>query len=370
MASKATQRREWEALGGDTGNGFFKLARVTSEGVKTYSTITAFARVDTRSMESLSVDTTAIGGGIIRYGKEPVNYAFGNLAIEQGGVVWTRKGSEGRYASAQIIKGLCFSAAQLFPNKKRLGLYIVLGLPAKLFLEKPYLRQQIKDALDGQHFFTLDGGNTWYDYAIEVATVVMEGAGVFFNPIYAPLIKDTTESAAIDIGNQTCDLYAQRARRAMSHLCAGENLGADSVCQIFRDAFKAQTGTNPSELQVQSVLTAYISRHMPKVLTEKRKALPYPDIHVFGKRIEEKFFEETIGNGVRIIGDDIVTFILEKWATAGNGASFKPLVGIGGGQLLFADRLYKAFPQLEFTTNSIFDNAIGYSSLAASMLKK
>src|SRR5260370_29600114 len=84
------------------------------------------------------------------------------------------------------------------------------------------LRTRIKDMLDGVHKFSIDGGKTWRTVAIQVGTVVMEGAGALI--AYAEKLLPTTESAVVDIGQQTTDLYAQRGNVPMLDLCRNKHI--------------------------------------------------------------------------------------------------------------------------------------------------
>src|SRR2546429_4210053 len=73
------------------------------------------------------------------------------------------------------------------------------------------LRNSIKAALDGTHVFTMDNGMTFRHVTIEVATVVMEGSGTLIAYGDRTMSK-TTESAVIDIGGRTTDLYVARGQ--------------------------------------------------------------------------------------------------------------------------------------------------------------
>src|SRR5205085_741917 len=82
----------------------------------------------------------------------------------------------------------------------------VTALPAETYIKNTELRHTIKNALDGVHTFTLDGGKTWRTVSIEVANVVMEGAGALI--AYGDKnASKTAESAVIDVGGRTTDLY-------------------------------------------------------------------------------------------------------------------------------------------------------------------
>src|SRR5205823_2710016 len=91
------------------------------------------------------------------------------------------------------------------------GLYVVTGLPAETYIKNMALRNNIKTALDGTHVFTMDNNKSFRRVTIEVATVVMEGAGALI--AYGDKAANkTTESAVIDIGGRTTDLYVARGQ--------------------------------------------------------------------------------------------------------------------------------------------------------------
>lgn len=203
---------------------------------------TAFTRTDIHTLQKLGVEVEQ-NNFVIQYANEPFAYAFGDLALGQGVTVWSGRGDEQRYASSYAIKAALVSAASLVPDKE-FGLYLVSGLPADLYTHHPSLPTRIKETFDGPHRFTLDGGKTWRTCVIEVCTVVMEGAGALI--AFGGEIGKTSECGVIDIGAETCDLYAQRGKVPMPEYCKNEHFGVAQATQLLCEAFQRQYGAGPS----------------------------------------------------------------------------------------------------------------------------
>jgi plasmid segregation protein ParM len=135
---------------------------------------TAFATVDTQALRGLGIDTST--SLVVRFQTEAISYAIGDLAMEQYAEPWTGYGFIQRYASSYSLRGLLAVAASLIPDAE-FGVYVVMGLPAETYIKNMEMRQTIKNALDGSYIITVDGGQSWRTIHVEIALVVMEGAG-------------------------------------------------------------------------------------------------------------------------------------------------------------------------------------------------
>src|SRR5437588_9298239 len=121
------------------------------------------------------------------------------------------------------------------------------------------LRNNIKTALEGTHLFTVDYGKTYRRVTIEVATVVMEGAGALIT--YGDKsVSKTTESAAIDIGGRTTDLYVARGQVPVTDYCKGKPLGVETATQMLMDTFEDKHNRSLSLLEAREIMYAYASK--------------------------------------------------------------------------------------------------------------
>jgi hypothetical protein len=272
--------------------------------------------------------------------------------------VWNGRDDQNRYASHYSLRGLLVSAASLLPEKeKEFGLYVVSGLPADLYIKHPDLRQKIKAGLDGDHTFTLDSGATWRTAHVEVATVVMEGAGALIAS--GATLGKTTESAVVDVGGGTSDLYVQRGLVPMPDFCRGRRLGVETAQSILMDAFeKRYSPRTLSILEARDIMYAY-------AIGKKKN---YPQISVYGKAVEAAELHSMVDEAVRQVAGDIVSFVSSAWRQAGGAARFDPVLLIGGGYYYFYDALKEGIPHLQAPSDPTHANAIGYATLAARKL--
>ena len=292
---------------------------------------------------------------------EAVSYALGELALQQAIDPWSGLGDIERYASSSSLRGLLTVAASLLADRE-CGLCAVTGLPAETYIKNTALRQRIKRALDGTHTFTTDGGRTWRTVHIEVANVVMEGAGALIAYSDRPHSR-TTESAVIDIGGRTTDLYVARGQVPVIDYCAGKPLGVESATQLVRSAFE-QTWDRPlSRLEARELMHAYASQG----------ARAYPELSVYGRPIEPSHLERLAREAIEQVGLEITSFVAARWRQSDRGAvaaSFQPVLAIGGGVHYFFTALKGRIPHLLQVSDPIHANAIGYCSLAVRLLQR
>jgi len=267
----------WYPYGHDFGNAKIGGVTVLQNGHNASGSIpTAFAKADTDAMNNLGVKMDQTNAHIIRFEGETMAYAVGELALQQALEVYHGRGDIQRYASKYSLRGLLTAAASLIPDTE-FGLYVVTGLPAETYIKNAALRNSIKVALDGKHVFTINNGMTWRHVTIEVATVVMEGAGALI--IYGEKsISKTTESAVIDIGGRTTDLYVARGQVPVTEYCKGKPLGVDSATQMLIDTFESKYARPLSLLEAREIMYVYASNGH----------LSYPDIAVYGKTVSQR----------------------------------------------------------------------------------
>jgi plasmid segregation protein ParM len=350
---------KWYPYGHDFGNAEIGGVTLLEQGFVSRSIPTAFATADTQALRGLGIDTST--SLIFRFQPEAISYAIGDLALEQHAEPWTGHGFIQRYASSYSLRGLLAVAASLIPDAE-FGLSVVTGLPAETYIKNMDMRQTIKKALDGTSTFTLDGGQHWRTVHVEIALVVMEGAGALIAYGDKTAAK-TTESAVIDIGGRTTDLYVARGQVPQTEYCKGKPLGVESATQILMNAFEAQFKRPLSRSEARAMIRASASHGQ----------FPYPEVTVYGRSIEASQVEHLAQEAITQVGTDIVTFVASAWRQSDQGAvaaSFKPVLAIGGGVYYFYSVLKEQIPHLARTTDPIHANARGYCTLAARLLDR
>jgi len=351
---------KWYPYGHDFGNAQIGGVTTLSDGRSSSCTIpTAFARADMNAMRNLGVDVDHSDTHVIQFQGEAMAYAVGELALQQAVDVYHGRGDIQRYASKHSLRGLLTVAASLIPDTE-FGLYVVTGLPAETYVKNRALRNTIKTALEGTHIFTVDHGKTFRHVTVEVATVVMEGAGALI--AYGDKsVGKTTESAVIDIGGRTIGLYVARGQVPVTEYCTGKPLGVESATQMFMDTFESKYNRSLSLLEAREIMYAYASHGR----------LSYPDIAVYGKPISVQELDRLVTEAVTQVGSELVSFIASAWRQSDRdavAASFKPVLHIGGGVYYFHNLLKQRIPHLSRPDDPIHANAFGYSMLAGRLL--
>src|SRR6266516_4725070 len=352
---------KWYPYGHDFGNAEMGGVTVLQGTNFARSIPTAFAKADINAMHNLGVKVDQSNTHIIRFHGEAMAYAVGELALQQAVDVYQGRGDIQRYASKYSLRGLLTVAASLIPDTE-FGLYVVTGLPAETYIKNMALRNSIKAALDGTHVFTMDNGMTFRHVTIEVATVVMEGSGTLIAYGDRTMSK-TTESAVIDIGGRTTDLYVARGQVPVTEYCKGKPLGVESAAQMLMDTFESKYDRSLSMLEAREIMYAYASHGR----------LSYPDIAVYGKAVSTNELEQLAREAVDQVGSEIVSFVAAAWRQSDRdavAASFKPVLHIGGGVYYFYNLLKKRIPHLSRPDDPTHANVLGYCSLAGRLLMR
>ena len=351
---------KWYPYGHDFGNAKIGGVTVLRDGSTCSCSIpTAFAKADIAAMRNLGVQVDQSNTHVIQFHEEAMAYAIGELALQQSVDVYHGRGDIQRYASRYSLRGLLAAAASLIPDTE-FGLSVVTGLPAETYIKNMTLRNNIKTALEGTHLFTVDYGKTYRRVTIEVTTVVMEGAGALITYGDKSMSK-TTESAVIDIGGRTTDLYVARGQVPVTDYCKGKPLGVESATQMLMDTFESKYERSLSLLEAREIMYAYASNG----------SVDYPDIAVYGRTVSTHILERLATEAVTQIGSEIVSFIASAWRQSDRdavAASFKPVLHVGGGVYYFYNFLKKRIPHLSRPDDPIHANALGYCSLASRLL--
>lgn len=348
---------KWYSYGHDFGNAEIGGVIAYQEKMLSRSIPAAFSMADTSAMKSLGVQME--NAYVIRMYGEETAYAVGELALQQALEAYNGRGDIQRYASHFSLRGLLTVAALLIPDTT-FGLFVVTGLPAETYIKNTTLRGDIKAALDGTHLFTLNG--QMRSVTIEVSTVVMEGAGALI--AYGDKSSSKTmESAVIDIGGRTTDLYVARGQVPVTDFCRGKPLGVEAAAQLLIDLCERKYDRTLSLLEAREIMHAYASNEQQD----------YPDITVYGRSIGGDNLGRLTSEAVTQVGSEIVSFVSSAWRQNDRGAvaaSFKPVLCIGGGVYYFYRAMKKRIPHLSRPDDPIHANALGYCTLASRLIQR
>ncbi len=349
----------WYPYGHDFGNSEIGGVTVMNGRICSLSIPTAFAKIDTNALRNLGINVDHADIHVIQFHEEEAAYAVGDLALQQAVDVYHGRGDIQRYASKYSLRGLLTVAATLIPEAE-FGIYAVTGLPAETYIKNSALRNAIKESLDGTYLFTLKGSKTLRRVTVEVANVVMEGAGALI--AYGDKSSSkSTESAVIDIGGRTTDLYVARGQLPVVEYCRGKPLGVEMATQMMMDSFENKYERPLSLLEAREIMHAYASHG----------EVNYPDVSAYGKSISKYELERLTKEAITQVGSEIVSFVAAAWRQSDRdavAASFKPVLNIGGGVYYFYNFLKQRIPHLSRPDDPIHANALGYCNLASRLL--
>jgi plasmid segregation protein ParM len=351
---------KWYPYGHDFGNAEIGGVTVINGQTVSLSIPTAFAKVDTRAMRNLGINVEQSDVHVMQFFEEEAAYAIGDLALQQSIEVYHGRGDIQRYASKYSLRGLLTIAATLIPDAE-FGLYVVTGLPAETYIKNNALRSAIKSSLDGTYMFSLNDEKIPRRVTVEVATVVMEGAGalIAYND---KATNKVTESAVIDIGGRTTDLYVARGQVPVVEFCKGKPVGVEMATQMMMDAFENKYDRPLSLLEAREIMHAFASHG---------DGAKYPEVSAYGQTIGHYDLERLVKEAVAQVGSEIVSFVASAWRQSDRdavAASFKPVLNIGGGVFYFYNFLKKRIPHLSRPDEPVHANGIGYCTLAGRLL--
>jgi plasmid segregation protein ParM len=145
---------------------------------------------------------------------------LGELALKQSRTATAARGDISRYWSPRSLHLLLSASGSLIPHPEY-HLNIVTGLPVETFVNAD-IRKKVKQALEGEHRFTLNGVRRLA--VVRVMKIIMEGAGA----IIAHGANGEIMQGCIDPGGRTTDLFVAEGQNPILHLCKGKELGVES----------------------------------------------------------------------------------------------------------------------------------------------
>jgi len=140
-------------------------------------------------------------------------------------------------------------------------------------------------------------------------------------------------------------------------------LGVESATHILMNTFETKYKRPLSRSEARRIMRASVSQRL----------VTFPEITVYGKRIDPLQVEQLAAEAITQIGTEIVSFVASAWRQSDQGAvaaSFKPVLAIGGGVYYFYAVLKEQIPHLARTVDPIHANAHGYCTLASRLLSR
>jgi plasmid segregation protein ParM len=349
------------AYGHDFGNAEIGGVLLKGSQALTRSIPTAFAKIDTAAMRGLGIEMAE--SLIIQLEGETTSYGVGPVALAQSKDPWTGRGDIHRYSTSYSLRGLLAVSGSLISDKEY-NLMVVTGLPAETYMKNQGLRKEIKSALQGTHTFTLDGGKTWRIAHVELATVIMEGAGALI--AYGGKDGSPQGAGVIDVGGRTTDLYVARGQQPRIEYCKGKPIGVVSAMDILQKGFESMYDFPLEALDARNVMHAWAAPGRKK---------KYPPLSIFGKPVEADVLDRLMHEAITQTAEELVSFVASAWRQSDSSskvaAQFSPVLMIGGGVYYFFEELKKRIPHMiRPEDDPVFANAKGYARMAERVLVK
>lgn len=281
---------------------------------------------------------------------------IGRLAQRQ-----TRNASTGmsdirRYWSQRSLELLLTLAGTLIPDE-RFSLLVVTGLPVETFRSEE-ARRNVKQALNGQHVFTLNGRSRVAD--VKVGKVLMEGAGAAL----ALGIPKTT-CGIVDIGEFTTDAYATRGLEAIGYMCKGAEIGMARAGDRLSASFHRQCGRSLKADERTQIFRDSLAPNHPFSYQEYSGPT--------GVATPEEL-DTWVVQALRELGREVCEFISTLWRTDSTGViagDFAQVQVIGGGAYYLYDQVRDLFPRkARRSSDPENDNGRGYGWFAYQLLKQ
>jgi plasmid segregation protein ParM len=272
---------------------------------------------------------------------------LGMLALKQARNATAARGDIGRYWSTRSLHQLLAASGSLVPHSEY-QLNVVTGLPVETFVHAD-MRNKVKQALEGEHHFTLNGVRRLA--VVHVMKTIMEGAGA----LIAYGATGGVMQGCIDPGGRTTDLFVAEGQTPILHLCRGKELGVEQVSSLLSSRFQAQYHRPLKPSETRELLHAHVSKRA------------YPAIHANGVQVQADELHHWLAMALTTIGNDIASFVGTVWNTSESGAvgsDIAIVLLVGGVAYYFAEALKARMPHLTIPPRPELANALGYAALA------
>lgn len=202
------------------------------------------------------------GNGALKSGEYAVEhggicYFVGQLAVDQLADASTQRGDYNRYANGHTLLLLMALVAAAHPGLDSVKVRLVTGLPIKLFKERPSLKNEVRTALEGTHFYTFHDvrGSRSIALEIEAVGVVMEGlaAAKAFGEKGKPML-------VVDIGGGSFDIAFINTDGEVVEMRSGSLMdnGSERVGEMMSAEFRRQYGRALTPNEIETALRNYL----------------------------------------------------------------------------------------------------------------
>lgn len=202
------------------------------------------------------------GSAVLKTGEYAIEhggvcYFVGQLAVDQLADASTQRGDYNRYTNGHTLLLLMALTAAAHPGLDSIKVRLVTGLPIKLFKERPALKNDVRAALEGTHFYTFHDSNGSRAIAldIEAVGVVMEGlaAAKAFGEKGKPML-------VVDIGGGSFDAAYIDARGEVVESRSGSLMhnGSERIGEMISMEFRRQYGRALTPNEIDEVLRNYL----------------------------------------------------------------------------------------------------------------
>jgi Actin like proteins N terminal domain len=270
----------------------------------------------------------------------------GDLALSQSRISTSAFGDNNRYWSLHSRQLLLTTTGALIPDPWY-ELHVVTGMPIETYSDVN--RRKVRDALEGEHHFTLNGRERLA--IVHVEKVIMESAGAMI--AYGD--DRPLRQGVVDLGGRTTDLYTADGQIPLIPQCRGVALGVELVSDIVNRTFQTQYGRALTLQEIRSILRASVGNDQ------------YPLIHVHGQEISPVVLRGRTEEALRSVGRDITTFLSQTWANGelgGVATDMARVLLVGGGAYYFCQEIARLIPHVIVPQQPELANALGYAALA------
>lgn len=225
-------------------------------------------------------------------------YFVGELALAQALDATTQRGDTNRYHNGHTKVLLYALVGAMFPQLSAVRLRLFTGLPIQVYRDQPGLKGQVRESLEGEHFYTIhdERGVREMHLIVECVGVVMEGvaAAKAFGPQGKPMLIN-------DIGGGSFDVAYLNAQGEVVDAKSGSllNNGSERIGELLSTWFRAQYGRALTALEIAEVLANYLAGRPTTIYEEGAREVPVDQVErVIGqvRSYAESFLSRKLGS--------------------------------------------------------------------------
>jgi plasmid segregation protein ParM len=276
---------------------------------------------------------------------------LGRKVFDDGLPPSTTRGDHERYwRNNYSLEALMVASASCIPDQVY-GLHVVTGLPVHLYTQEH--ARAVEGALLGTHTFKLNGEDR--SMVVKSVRVLAEGAGALI--AYGNSDANAVEGV-IDIGGQTTDLYGARNMQPLRAMCDSLTKGVAAAADLFNARFRERSG----RLLALDICSLLLRQRVSDVAytTEVRDTQR--------RVIQPLDLDELIDNALATVGQEIATFVHQRWQT--QLFEMGRALIVGGGAYYFKAQIIERLPFAKAVPRPEMANAQGYANMAEQVLQR